>query len=135
MQQHGRGVPVARSSAAFVLLRHLAAALPDEGVYALFHAMANQLRYPCSHTFFFASMCLLLFEDAPPERPLREIFARVLLERVIAMRPYPWGVVVTFLELLRNDKYRFMSHKFISVDPAIEKIFQLFLARSNAGAG
>lgn len=119
----------------FQLLLHLATTLPEDGVYALFFAMANQLRYPCSHTHFFASACLALFEECPPDKPVREIFTRVLLERVIVMRPYPWGVVVTFLELLRNEKYNFMSHKFISVDPAIEKIFQVFLARSVGAAG
>jgi CCR4-NOT transcription complex subunit 1 len=130
----GRGSILQRSKPPFQLLLHLAMTLPEEGVYALLFAMVNQLRFPCSHTHFFASICLALFEECPPEKPVREILTRVLLERVIVMRPYPWGVVVTFLELMRNEKYNFMNHKFVSADPAFEKIFQVFLARS-AGAG
>ena len=131
MQVDGRGVPVNRAGGAFQLLRHLALSLPPEGVYGLFSAMANQLRYPCSHTHFFAAATLALFEECPPDRPAREVATRVLLERVMAMRPYPWGVVVTFHELLRNQKYGLMQHSFITADPNLERIFQLFANRAS----
>ena len=119
-----------RSGSAYKLLLHLALTLPPEGLYVLFSAMANQLRYPCSHTHFFAAATLALFEDSPVEAAAREVATRVLLERVMAMRPYPWGVVVTFHELLRNPKYALMSHKFITSDSAIENIFKLFASRA-----
>ena len=58
-----------------------------------------------------------------------QISTRVLLERVMAMRPYPWGVVVTFHELLQSETYNLLGQKFITSDEAIEKVFRLFVAR------
>jgi CCR4-NOT transcription complex subunit 1 len=130
-QVDGRGVPVNRGGPAFQLLLHLALSLSPEGVYALFTAMANQLRYPSSHTNFFATAILALFEECPKDKPAREVATRVLLERVMAMRPYPWGVVVTFNELLRNQKYQLMEQKFVQQDSAIENIFKLFAQRAS----
>jgi CCR4-NOT transcription complex subunit 1 len=130
VQIEGRGVPVVREGAPFKLLLHLAQHLPPEGVYGLFSCMANQLRYPCSHTNFFASSMLALFDECPVDKPAREICTRVLLERVMAMRPYPWGVVVSFHELLRNKKYRLMSQPFITSDQSIENVFKLFASRN-----
>ena len=66
-----------RNGPVFQLLLHLATALPAAGVYGLFSAMANQLRYPSSHTHFFGSAMLALFEACPADKPAREVRAFV----------------------------------------------------------
>ena len=49
---------------------------------------------------------------------------RVLLEHLAVHRPHPWGVMVTFIELLRNPKYEFWSYDFIHVTPEISLIME-----------
>lgn len=63
-----------------------------EGRYLVLSAMANQLRYPCSHTQYFSYLLLYLFGELPD---VRESITRVLLERLIVNRPHPWGLLVT----------------------------------------
>jgi CCR4-NOT transcription complex subunit 1 len=48
----------------------------------------------------------------------------VLLERLIVNRPHPWGLLVTFIELLKNPQYKFSHHDYVHCAPEIEKIFQ-----------
>lgn len=54
---------------------------------------------------------------------------RVLLERLIVNRPHPWGLLVTFIELIRNQSYRFWGHDFVHCSPEIERLFET-VARS-----
>jgi CCR4-NOT transcription complex subunit 1 len=89
--------------------------------------IADQLRYPSAHTLFFTSFMLFLFstasraENMPNAIPER--IGRVLLERVIVRRPHPWGLVVTFVELLNNEAYGFWKQPFVRAE---EEIFLLF---------
>ena len=46
---------------------------------------------------------------------------RVLLERLIVNRPHPWGLLVTFIELIKNPQFKFWSHQFVHCAPEIEK--------------
>jgi hypothetical protein len=48
---------------------------------------------------------------------------RVLLERLIVNRPHPWGLLITFIELIKNPRYSFWDHAFTRIDPDIEKLF------------
>lgn len=126
-----RGTPVPKKSPAFHLFLYLAKELPAEGQRLLYDAMANQLRYPSSHTYYFSSMMLSLFQEVGKEGPAREIITRVLLERVVALKPHPWGTMVTFCELLRNSQYSFWSHDFIKCTPEINALFDtLYRAES-----
>lgn len=54
---------------------------------------------------------------------------RVLLERLIVNRPHPWGLLVTFIELIRNQSYKFWGHEFVHCSPEIERLFET-VARS-----
>jgi CCR4-NOT transcription complex subunit 1 len=54
---------------------------------------------------------------------MKEQITRVLLERLIVNRPHPWGMLITFIELLKNPRYDFWSHKFTTCAPDIEKLF------------
>ena len=37
---------------------------------------------------------------------------RVLLERLVVARPHPWGLFITFFELIKNPQYNFWSNSF-----------------------
>lgn len=49
------------------------------------------------------------------------VFFRVLLERLIVNRPHPWGLLITFIELIKNPAFKFWSHDFVHCAPEIEK--------------
>ena len=69
-------------------------------------AIANHLRYPNRHTFFFSTLMLHLFCAAKHEI-VQEQVTRVLLERLIVNRPHPHGLLTTFIELIKNPLYNF----------------------------
>jgi CCR4-NOT transcription complex subunit 1 len=114
------------------LLQSMALALDGEGRYHFFNAIANQLRYPNSHTHYFSCVFLYLFAEAR-EEGLKEQITRVLLERLIVHRPHPWGLLITFIELIKNDRYKFWHHRFTHCEPDIKRLFES-VARS-CGAG
>uniref|UniRef100_A0A7I4E1I6 CCR4-Not complex component Not1 C-terminal domain-containing protein n=1 Tax=Physcomitrium patens TaxID=3218 RepID=A0A7I4E1I6_PHYPA len=71
--------------------------LDTEGRYLFLNAVANQLRYPNNHTYYFS--CVLLFLSAEALVDIvQEQITRVLLERLIVNRPHPWGLLITFIE-------------------------------------
>ena len=56
---------------------------------------------------------------------MKEQITRVLIERLIVSRPYPYGLLITFIELIRNPQYKFWEHtSFIKSAPEIELLFQ-----------
>ena len=95
----------------------------DRGRYISLNAIANQLRYPSSHTHYFSCVMLFLFSDAKNEG-VREQVTRVLLERLIVHRPHPWGLLITFIELIKNQRYQFWNHPFTRCATEIEKVFE-----------
>lgn len=97
--------------------------LDDHGRYISLNAIANQLRYPCSHTHYFSCVMLYLFYETKDEG-VKEQITRVLLERLITQRPHPWGLLITFIELIKNTKYQFWSHSFTRCATEIEKVFE-----------
>ena len=116
----------------------LLSSLDAEGRYYCLNAIANQLRYPNQHTHYF-SMCLLyLFLHSRADSHTAEQITRVLLERLIVHRPHPWGLLITFIELIKNPRYSFWEQQFTRCAPEIERLFES-VARScmpgGAGAG
>jgi len=97
--------------------------LDDRGRYISLNALANQLRYPSSHTHYFSCVILFLFSEAKDEG-IKEQITRVLLERLIVHRPHPWGLLITFIELIKNQRYQFWSHSFTRCATEIEKVFE-----------
>lgn len=109
------------------------------GRYLFLNAIANQLRYPNSHTHYFSCALLSLFAEANTEAvqeqitrfvyyyvwytdiAIGNITCRVLLERLIVNRPHPWGLLITFIDLIKNPTYKFWSHEFVHCAPEIEK--------------
>lgn len=102
------------------IFQNLAVDLDTEGRYLFLNAIANQLRYPNSHTHYFSCTLLYLFAEANTEA-IQEQITRVLLERLIVNRPHPWGLLITFIELIKNPTYKFWNHEFVHCAPEIEK--------------
>ncbi|KAG0047310.1 hypothetical protein BGZ83_007625 [Gryganskiella cystojenkinii] len=102
--------------------QQLLMALDREGRYLFLSAIANQLRYPNSHTHYFSRVLLYLFFESAQES-IKEQITRVLLERLVVNRPHPWGLLITFIELIKNPRYAFWDHSFTRIDPDIEKLF------------
>jgi len=126
-----KGAPVAFSNSAHsALLERLAKALRPEARYYFLSAVANQLRYPNSHTHFFSCVILHLFTSDHPDQQgsdIRELIMRVLLERLIVHRPHPWGLIITLQELLQNGSYTFFRLPFIQAAPEIGRLFDALL--------
>jgi CCR4-NOT transcription complex subunit 1 len=124
-----RDLAVYKSQAAIMqsapkdIFHALAAGLPPEGRYHFLNAIANQLRYPNSHTHYFSYLLLYLFAQAESET-VREQITRVLLERLIVHRPHPWGLLITFIELIKNARYNFWGRAFTRCAPDIERLFE-----------
>ncbi|CAA0820384.1 transcription regulators [Striga hermonthica] len=110
-------------SAALDIFQTLVMDLDTEGRYLFLNAVANQLRYPNNHTHYFSFILLYLFAESNQEM-IQEQITRVLLERLIVNRPHPWGLLITFIELIKNPRYNFWSRSFTRCAPEIEKLFE-----------
>lgn len=103
-------------------LSKLARELHPEPRFYFLSSIANQLRYPNSHTQYFSFALLHLFGSDmanQQESEVREQITRVLLERLIVHRPHPWGLIITLLELLKNPTYVFWEQPFIKSAPEV----------------
>ncbi|ORY06821.1 Not1-domain-containing protein [Basidiobolus meristosporus CBS 931.73] len=109
-------------SAPMDIFQQLLIDLDSEGRYLFLSAIANQLRYPNNHTHYFSCVLLYLFAEGSQES-IKEQVTRVLLERLIVNRPHPWGLLITFIELIKNPRYNFWSHSFTRCAPDIESLF------------
>ncbi|KAM0835823.1 hypothetical protein ACQ4PT_062703 [Festuca glaucescens] len=63
---------------------------------------------------------------------VQEQITRVLLERLIVNRPHPWGLLITFIELIKNPRYNFWNRSFTHIAPEIKMLFES-VAKSCAG--
>lgn len=112
-----------KMSIALNIFQYLVEELSAEGRYHVLNVMVNQLRYPNSHTHYFSWVLLTLFQESTNEL-LQEQITRVLLERLIVHRPHPWGLLITFIELIKNPSYDFLNRSFTHCAPEIERVFQ-----------
>ncbi|KAL0732249.1 hypothetical protein Bca4012_008458 [Brassica carinata] len=132
IQQLQAGETQAQNVVALHMFKYLSMELDTEGRYLFLNAIANQLRYPNNHTHYFSFIMLYLFFESNQEIIIQEQITRVLLERLIVNRPHPWGLLITFIELIKNPRYGFWKHAFIRCAPEIEKLFES-VARSCGG--
>jgi CCR4-NOT transcription complex subunit 1 len=115
------------------LLENLAKEFRPEARFHLISAMANQLRWPNSHTHYFSYAVLHLFGSPSPEQhtlDVQETITRVLLERLLVHRPHPWGLIITLLEILKNPTYQFWTLPFIESAPEVSGILSSLLRLS-----
>lgn len=107
------------------LLMQIARELHPEPRYYFISAMVHQLRYPNTHTHYFSNALLHLFGTNHADQQqtdIREQITRVLFERLHAIKPHPWGLVVTMLELIKNKDYNFFQLPFIATVPAVRAL-------------
>ncbi|XP_019161048.1 PREDICTED: CCR4-NOT transcription complex subunit 1 [Ipomoea nil] len=123
MASSGVSYPVYLVGAALDIFQSFIMDLDTEGRYLFLNAVANQLRYPNNHTHYFSFILLYLFSESNQE-VIQEQITRVLLERLIVNRPHPWGLLITFIELIKNPRYNFWSRSFTRCAPEIEKLFE-----------
>ena len=96
--------------------------LQPEARYYFINSMVNQLRYPNSHTHYYSYALLHLFRNEIVDQQdpdIQQQVLRVLLERLVVLRPYPWGLVITMMELLKNSVYAFWDLPFIKAAPEV----------------
>lgn len=117
----------ASSSPQASLLTKLAKELHPEARYYFISAMVHQLRYPNSHTNYFSYALLHIFgTDLADQQQsdVRQQITRVLLERLHVIKPHPWGLVITTLELIKNPDYVFFQLPFVKAYPPVsDQIF------------
>lgn len=125
------------------VLSLIARKLQPEARYHFLSAMVNQLRFPNSHTHWFSAALLNFFTpealalpDAIPAdeadaaeqteqlEEVRQQATRVLLERLLVHRPHPWGLIVTLLELLKNEKLGFWEMDAVKSNPEVSEFVQ-----------
>ncbi len=96
--------------------------LGPEGRYFFLCSMVNQLRYMNTHTNYFSQVVLEIFGSDmadPEEMEVREQICRILFERLFGYWPQPWGLMVTAVELVKNEKYMFFDLPFIKGAPEV----------------
>ena len=97
--------------------------------YYFINAMVHQLRYPNSHTQYFAYALFHLFGTDQADQQgieIREQITRVIIERCNVVKPHPWGLLVTILELVRNPEYGFLKQPYIAANPGVsDMIFEI----------
>ena len=97
--------------------------LDNEARKHLINAVANQLRYPNSHTQLFSCAMLQMFSEC--KKPfVEEQIARILTERTSAHRPHPWGLLITMIELVKNPRYEFLKKPFTHCTQDIENFYE-----------
>jgi len=95
---------------------------------ALLNAIMNQIRYPNPITFYFINLIFSIFSGQNDEN-LQEQIIRIFVERLIIERPHPWGIMYTFIELIRNKNF-FRTKQFFK--PAeFDEIFKLVFKYMN----
>lgn len=120
------GPSFAEDSPHAALLAKLSKHLQPEARFYFLSAIADQLRYPNSHTHYFSYALLHLFgSDLADQQQsdVRQQITRVLLERLIVHRPHPWGLIITLLELIKNPAYNFWELPFIKAAPQVKNMF------------
>ena len=108
--------PEGKSGLAFVFSIFTEAC--DSGSYLMLSAIASHLRYPNSHSNWFSSWLLQVFNDQETKEYIKEQIVRVLLERLVAHRPHPFAVISTFVQLLKSES--FFSHSFVTKSQEVQ---------------
>jgi len=109
-------------SPSLVFFEYLLEHFDTEGRFWMFTTFANHLRFPNMHTYCFSCIILWLFSNTRIQE-VREQITRVLLERLIVHRPHPWGLLITFIELIKNGRYQFWGFDFVKSDQQLQKLF------------
>ncbi|KAM0322329.1 hypothetical protein ACHAQA_009619 [Verticillium albo-atrum] len=123
VEQLGQGGDTFNPSSADVgIMSLLMRELAPEPRYYFIVSMVNQLRFPSDITSYFSRVLLEIFGhdlSDPEDTEIRQQITRVLWERLIGYWPQPWGLMITVVELLKNEKYMFFDLPFVKSSPEI----------------
>ncbi|KAK0628986.1 CCR4-Not complex component, Not1-domain-containing protein [Bombardia bombarda] len=111
----------------------LATELSPEANYYLLSSMINELRYANPQTHYFSQAILDIFGhdmSDPEETEIRQQIVRILLERLVGYWPQPWGLMITVLELIKNEKYLFFDLPFIKAAPEVRRLLEEKIAEA-----
>ncbi|KAG7855336.1 hypothetical protein KL939_004511 [Ogataea angusta] len=104
---------------------------PVELQYLLLQGIVNSLRYPNAHTHWFSCVVLHFFGSTSlwgtNKTDIQQLITRVLLERIVCNKPHPWGLLITFTELLKNSEYAFFDLPFTKTSLEYERLFNSLL--------
>ena len=100
--------------------------LNDETRLCFLNAVVNELRYPSRHTFDFSCIILSIQAEAGREKVFEQI-SQIFLERLQSHGPHPWGLMISFRELIQNPKLEFMKKQYIKEHP--QSVAHLFQSR------
>lgn len=104
--------------------------------FLILQAIANNLRYPNSHTHWFSCVVLHFFSSknlwGEKKEDIQQLITRVLLEKIICNKPHPWGLLVTFIELLKNKDYDFSNLSFTKITPAVGNVLGALISHANS---
>jgi len=128
------GATYVQGSSDAALLSMLVHELNPEARYHLIISIVNQLRFPNSHTHYFSQALLDIWgidHNDQEESDIRQQITRILLERLIGHWPQPWGIMVTCLELVKNDKYGFFELPFIKSHQDVSNIFKSVIGNTD----
>lgn len=112
--QKKQGAPETATNNYVELLKQMATQLNDETRLCFLNSIVNELRYPNSHTFYFCMILIILFCEQ--HAVMKEQISTILFERLQAHRPFPWGLMINFRELIQNTKYGFMRSDYIAAN-------------------
>ncbi|ORX44283.1 Not1-domain-containing protein [Hesseltinella vesiculosa] len=110
MQRHGFAV---------LAFQWLARHMDRQERHLLLCSLADHLRYPSSHTYFYTHVMMLLYEHESEE--IKEQLVRVVFERLLVHRPHPWGLLALFARLVSRPS--FWDHAFLHSSPEMEQLF------------
>lgn len=93
------------------MLKQIIVTLPSDKRLCLLNSIVNELRFINAHTYFYSWMVIYMFNDV--DETVQEQISRILIERLQTHDPHPWGLCITFRELLQNPKYAFANKSFV----------------------
>ena len=93
------------------MLKKIILSLNTETRWCLLNSLVNELRYINNFTYFYSWIVIYLFSDN--DESVQEQITRILIERLQVCEPHPWGLCITFRELLQNPKYQFAKKSFV----------------------
>ena len=86
----------------------------------LINSILNELRYPSNQTIFFSCLVVFICCDIGDSN-IEEHIITSILERLI-FKPIPWGILVTFSQLIKNQKYKLLERPFVTKNNLDEKL-------------
>jgi CCR4-NOT transcription complex subunit 1 len=80
------------------MFKTLVVLLDSEARVCLLNSFVNELRYVNATTYFFSYLVITMFNEV--DETIQEQISRILIERLQTHGPHPWGLCITFRELL-----------------------------------